>query len=227
MERFIRTEKLIGTEKLSTLKNSSVLIFGVGGVGGYTVEALARCGVGKITVVDGDIVSKSNINRQIIASEQTVGKDKVEVIKERILSINPNCEVTTFKTFFLPENSDTVDFFSYDYIVDAVDTVTAKLEIIRKSREASVPVISCMGTGNKVDPTLFKIADIFETSVCPLCRVMRAELKKRGVDKLKVLYSTEKRETSERVPQSIAFCPSVAGLLIASEVVKDLCGGSL
>ena len=227
MERFIRTEKLIGTEKMSTLKNSSVLIFGVGGVGGYTVEALARCGVGKITVVDGDIVSKSNINRQIIASEQTVGKDKVEVIKERILSINPNCEVTTFKTFFLPENSDTVDFFSYDYIVDAVDMVTAKLEIIRKSREASVPVISCMGTGNKVDPTLFKIADIFETSVCPLCRVMRAELKKRGVDKLKVLYSTEKRETSERVPQSIAFCPSVAGLLIASEVVKDLCGGSL
>ena len=212
---------------MSTLKNSSVLIFGVGGVGGYTVEALARCGVGKITVVDGDIVSKSNINRQIIASEQTVGKDKVEVIKERILSINPNCEVTTFKTFFLPENSDTVDFFSYDYIVDAVDMVTAKLEIIRKSREASVPVISCMGTGNKVDPTLFKIADIFETSVCPLCRVMRAELKKRGVDKLKVLYSTEKRETSERVPQSIAFCPSVAGLLIASEVVKDLCGGSL
>ncbi len=227
MERFIRTEKLIGTEKLSTLKNSSVLIFGVGGVGGYTVEALARCGVGKITVVDGDIVSKSNINRQIIASEQTVGKDKVEVIKERILSINPNCEVTAVKTFFLPENSDTVDFFSYDYIVDAVDTVTAKLEIIRKSREASVPVISCMGTGNKVDPTLFKIADIFETSVCPLCRVMRAELKKRGVDKLKVLYSTEKRKTSERVPQSIAFCPSVAGLLIASEVVKDLCGGSL
>ncbi len=227
MERFIRTEKLIGSDKTATLKKSSVLVFGVGGVGGYTVEMLARCGVGKITVVDGDTVSKSNINRQIIATEETVGEDKVEVIKRRILSINPNCEVTALKTFFLPENSDTIDFFSYDYVVDAVDTVTAKLEIVRKSKEASVPIISCMGTGNKVDPSQFKIADIFATSVCPLCRVMRAELKKRGVAELKVLYSTEKRETSERVPQSIAFCPSVAGILIATEVVKDLCGGSL
>ena len=227
MDRFIRMEKLIGKEKTDMLASSSVLVFGVGGVGGYVVEALVRCGVGKITVVDGDEVNKSNINRQIIATEQSVGKDKVEVIKERVLSINPNCEITAVKTFFLPENSDTVDFFGYNYVVDAVDTVTAKLEIIKKSRENNIAVISCMGTGNKVDPTLFKIADIYQTSVCPLCRVMRSELRKRGVDKLKVLYSTEKRENNEREPQSIAFCPSIAGLLIAAEVVKDLCGGRL
>lgn len=222
-EQFERTSLLIGEEAINKLNNSKVLIFGVGGVGGYVAEALARTGVGSITIVDKDTVSESNINRQIIALYSTVGRDKVDVLKERMLDINPNLQVDARKCFFLPENAHEFDFSQYDYIVDAVDTVTAKLQIIVQAKEAGVPVISAMGAGNKVHPEMFEIADIYKTEMCPLAKVMRRELKNRGIKKLKVVYSKEKPVYKGDVPGSIAFSPSVAGLLMASEVVRDLC----
>lgn len=224
-EQFERTSLLIGEEAINKLNNSKVLVFGVGGVGGYVAEALARTGVGSITIVDKDTVSESNINRQIIALHSTVGRDKVDVLKERMLDINPNLQVDARKSFFLPENSQEFDFSQYDYIVDAVDTVTAKIQIIVQAKEAEVPVISAMGAGNKVHPEMFEIADIYKTEMCPLAKVMRRELKKRGIKKLKVVYSKEKPVYKGDVPGSIAFSPSVAGLLMASEVVRDLCEG--
>ena len=222
-EQFERTSLLIGEEAINKLNNSKVLIFGVGGVGGYVAEALARTGVGSITIVDKDTVSESNINRQIIALHSTVGRDKVDVLKERMLDINPNLQVDARKCFFLPENAHEFDFSKYDYIVDAVDTVTAKLQIIVQAKEAGVPVISAMGAGNKVHPEVFEIADIYKTEMCPLAKVMRRELKNRGINKLKVVYSKEKPVYKGDVPGSIAFSPSVAGLLMASEVVRELC----
>ncbi len=222
-EQFERTSLLIGEEAISKLNNSKVLIFGVGGVGGYVAEALARTGVGSITIVDKDTVSESNINRQIIALHSTVGRDKVDVLKERMLDINPDLNVDARKCFFLPDNAIEFDFSQYDYIVDAVDTVTAKLQIIVQAEEAGVPVISAMGAGNKVHPEMFEIADIYKTEMCPLAKVMRRELKNRGIKKLKVVYSKEKPVYKGDVPGSIAFSPSVAGLLMASEVVRDLC----
>ena len=224
-EQFERTSLLVGEEAISKLNNSKVLIFGVGGVGGYVAEALARTGVGSITIVDKDTVSESNINRQIIALHSTVGRDKVDVLKERMLDINPDIQVDARKCFFLPDNAHEFDFSQYDYIVDAVDTVTAKLQIIVQAKEAEVPVISAMGAGNKVHPEMFEIADIYKTEMCPLAKVMRRELKERGIKKLKVVYSKEKPVYKGDVPGSIAFSPSVAGLLMASEVVRDLCEG--
>ena len=224
-EQFERTSLLVGEEAISKLNNSKVLIFGVGGVGGYVAEALARTGVGSITIVDKDTVSESNINRQIIALHSTVGRDKVDVLKERMLDINPDIQVDAKKCFFLPDNAHEFDFAQYDYIVDAVDTVTAKLQIIVQAKEAEVPVISAMGAGNKVHPEMFEIADIYKTEMCPLAKVMRRELKNRGIKKLKVVYSKEKPVYKGDVPGSIAFSPSVAGLLMASEVVRDLCEG--
>lgn len=222
-EQFCRTAQLLGNENVEKLFYKHVIVFGVGGVGGYVVEALARSGVGKISIVDNDVVNESNINRQIIALHSTVGMQKVEVLKNRILDINPECKVFVYNQFFLPENSNDFDFSIYDYVVDAVDTVTAKLEIIKKSKESNVPVISSMGTGNKLNPMGFKVSDISKTKVCPLTRVMRNELKKRGISKVKCVYSEENPVIQTQTPASVAFVPPVAGLLIASEVVKDLC----
>lgn len=225
---FSRTEKLIGETAIKKLASCCVAIFGIGGVGGYVTEALARSGIGNFDLIDNDTVNITNINRQIIATHDTIGEFKVDVAKSRILSINPKAKVSVYKTFYLPENSCEVDFSAYDYVIDAVDTVTAKIEIIVNAKKAGVPVISCMGTGNKLNPTLFEIEDIYKTSVCPLAKVMRRELKKRGVDKLKVLYSKEEpvKQSSDNfakpVPASIAFVPSAAGLIIAGEVIKDL-----
>lgn len=222
-EQFSRTAQLLGNENVENLFDKHVIVFGVGGVGGYVVEALARSGIGKISIVDNDVVNESNINRQIIALHSTVGMQKVEVLKNRILDINPECQVFVYNQFFLPENSKDFDFSIYDYVVDAVDTVTAKIEIIKKSKESNVPVISSMGTGNKLNPMGFKVSDISKTKVCPLARVMRNELKKRGISKVKCVYSEENPVIQTQTPASVAFVPSVAGLLIASEVVKDLC----
>lgn len=221
-EQFSRTAQLLGNENVEKLFDKHVIVFGVGGVGGYVVEALARSGIGKISIVDNDVVNESNINRQIIALHSTVGMQKVEVLKNRILDINPECKVFVYNQFFLPENSNDFDFSIYDYVVDAVDTVTAKLEIIKKSKESNVPVISSMGTGNKLNPMGFKESDISKTKVCPLARVMRNELKKRGISKVKCVYSEENPVIQTQTPASVAFVPSVAGLLIASEVIKDL-----
>ena len=230
-ETFIRTELLLGEDGVAALQQAKVAIFGIGGVGGYVAEALARSGVGAFVLVDRDVVSTSNINRQIIATTRTVGKPKAELMRERILDINPEASVEVYNCFFLPENAAEFDFASYSYVVDAVDTVTAKLEIVMCAGKAGVPVISSMGAGNKLDPTRFEVADIYETSVCPLARVMRRELKKRGVDRLKVVYSREEALTPKRIlsdeskrviPGSVAFVPSVAGLILAGEVVKDL-----
>ena len=221
-EQFSRTAQLLGNENVEKLFDKHVIVFGVGGVGGYVVEALARSGVGKISIVDNDVVNESNINRQIIALHSTVGMQKVDVLKNRILDINPECQVFVYNQFFLPENSNDFDFSIYDYVVDAVDTVTAKIEIIKKSKESNVPVISSMGTGNKLNPMGFKVSDISKTKVCPLARVMRNELKKRGISKVKCVYSEELPVIQTQTPASIAFVPSVAGLLIASEVIKDL-----
>ena len=221
-EQFSRTAQLLGNENVEKLFDKHVIVFGVGGVGGYVVEALARSGVGKISIVDNDVVNESNINRQIIALHSTVGMQKVEVLKNRILDINPECQVFVHNQFFLPENSKDFDFSIYDYVVDAVDTVTAKLEIIKKSKESNVPVISSMGTGNKLNPMGFKVSDISKTKVCPLARVMRNELKKRGISKVKCVYSEENPVIQTQTPASVAFVPSVVGLLIASEVIKDL-----
>ncbi len=220
---YTRTEMLIGKNKLEQLKNSAVLLFGVGGVGSYVAEALARAGVGKIEIVDKDVVSPSNINRQLVALHSTIGADKVSVMAQRISDINPRCEVTERKMFFLPENSHEIDFCAFDYVVDAVDNVTAKLEIISKAKSALVPVVSCLGTGNKLDPTKFEIADIKKTSVCPLARIMRKKLRELGISDVTVLYSKEvPLPTEGRTPASISFVPSVAGLLIAGYVIGQL-----
>lgn len=234
-QQFARTGLLLGEDAINHLNNCRVAVFGVGGVGGYTVEALARSGIGTIDIIDNDKVCLSNINRQIIATHKTVGRDKVEVMKERILEINPNAVVNVYNCFFLPETKEQFDFSQYDYVVDAVDTVTAKIALVMACNEVNVPIISSMGAGNKLDATAFEVADIYKTSVCPLARVMRRELKKRGVKKLKVVYSKEEamtpapaeeeEETKKRaIPGSIAFVPSVAGLIIAGEVIKDLAG---
>lgn len=230
IEQFSRTEMLIGKDALATLNKSRVAVFGAGGVGGYVIEALARSGVGAIDIIDNDTVSVSNINRQIIALRSTIGLLKTEAVKKRVEDINPECKVTVYETFVLPENIDTFDFGKYDYVVDAIDTVSGKLAIIEKAYNEGVPVISSMGTGNKLDPTKFSVTDISKTSVCPLARVMRYELKKRGIKKLKVLFSTEepikpnteKDERGKVPPGSISFVPSVAGLIIGGEVIKDL-----
>lgn len=247
LNQFSRTELLLGEDNMQRLFNARVAVFGIGGVGGYTVEALARVGVGTLDLIDDDRICLTNLNRQIFATRKTIGKYKVDVAKERILEINPKAVVNTYKTFYMPDTADQFDFSQYDYVVDAVDTVTAKIEIILRAKEAGVPVISCMGAGNKLDPTQFRVADIYKTTMCPLAKVMRRELKKRGVKKLKVVYSTEASlkpletmETSCRtgcvcppgtvhkctdrraIPGSISFVPSVAGLIIGGEVIKDL-----
>lgn len=230
-EEFTRTAMLIGEDSVEKLSAVHIAVFGIGGVGGYVVEALARCGVGKFDLIDNDTVNITNINRQIIATHDTLGRYKTEVMKERILAINPDAKVNVHNTFYLPENSAEFDFAKYDYIVDALDTVTAKIEIIMNAKKAGTPVISSMGTGNKLDPTRFEIADIYKTTVCPLAKVMRRELKKRGIDRLKVLYSKEKpikqqaEEGKKTTPASISFVPSAAGLIIAGEIIKDLIYG--
>ena len=247
LNEFSRTELLIGKEAMQRLYGARVAVFGIGGVGGYVVEALARSGVGAFDLIDDDKVCLTNINRQIIATRKTIGKYKVDVMEERVHSINPEAQVTVHKCFYLPETADQFDFTQYDYVVDAVDTVTAKIQLVMEAREAGVPIISSMGAGNKLDPTAFQVADIYKTSVCPLAKVMRRELKKRHVKKLKVVYSEEKptrpiedmaiscrnhcicppgaeHKCTERrdIPGSVAFVPSVVGLIIAGEVVKDL-----
>lgn len=226
--QFERTELLLGKSATEKLKNAHVAVFGIGGVGGYVVEALARSGVGEIDVIDKDTVSVSNINRQIIALHSTVGMAKTEAVKQRALDINPDIKINTFDVFYLPETADMFDFSKYDYVVDAIDTVKGKIEIIVQANKAGVRVISSMGAGNKLDPTRFEVDDIYKTSVCPLARVMRRELKARGIKKLKVVYSKEEAvklpaSVNERpVPGSVAFVPSVAGLIIGGEVIKDL-----
>lgn len=254
LEQFSRTEILLGNESMERLANAKVAVFGIGGVGGYTVEALVRSGIGSIDLIDSDTVCESNLNRQIIATRDTIGQFKVDAMKERIMQINPECNVTVHRCFYLPETSEEFDFCEYDYVVDAVDTVTAKIQLVMQAKECNVPIISSMGAGNKLNPAEFEVADIYKTSVCPLAKVMRRELKKRGVKKLKVVYSKEEpitpmnmvcetadeqRDTNgvcsepdkqdtgfgakKRVtPGSVAFVPSVVGLIIASEVVKDI-----
>ena len=241
LEQFSRTELLLGREAMDKLAETRVAVFGVGGVGGYVCEALVRSGVGAFDLIDNDTVSLTNLNRQIIATRKTIGRYKTEVMKERILDINQEADVRIHNCFFLPENADEFDFTQYDYVVDAVDTITAKISIIMKAKEAGVDVISSMGAGNKLDASMFRVSDIYKTKVCPLAKVMRRELKKRGVKKLKVVYSEEppielqneyvcspeemeKMAGRRAIPGSTAFVPSVAGLIIAGEVVKDLCG---
>lgn len=230
---FSRTELIFGKEAMQKLLSSRVAVFGAGGVGGYVLEALARSGVGAIDIIDNDEISITNINRQILATRSSVGRAKVDVAAERIADINPDCKVTGHKLFFLPETAESINFSSFDYIVDAIDTVAGKIAIIENAEKCGVPVISSMGTGNKTDPTALEVADVYETSVCPLARVMRRELKKRGIEKLKVVYSKEEpitpaispdetEKTRKQVPASCAFVPSVAGLIIAGEVIKDL-----
>ncbi len=234
-EQFLRTEWLLGKEALDILHNSHVAVFGIGGVGGYVAETLVRSGVGEMDLIDKDQVSVTNLNRQLIATWETVGRDKVDVMKERALSINPEVKIRARKCFFQPDTANEFDFSEYDYVVDAVDNVTAKIELVLSAREAHVPIICSMGAGNKLDPTKFQVADIYETKVCPLAKVMRRELKKRGVDHLKVVYSTEEPvkpevTTKESEPDpnrratvgSVPFVPSVAGMILAGEVVKDL-----
>lgn len=231
--QFIRTELLLGEDAMECLKHARVAVFGIGGVGGYVVEALVRSGVGAVDLIDDDKVCESNLNRQIIAAHSTLGKYKVEAMRERIYDINPECIVTAHQCFYLPETKEQFDFSQYDYVVDAIDTVTGKIQMVLQAQEAGIPIISSMGAGNKMNPAQFEVADIYETSVCPLAKVMRHELKKRGVKELKVVYSKEiplvpakqlVEEGKKRVPGSNAFVPSVAGLIIASEVVKDLTG---
>lgn len=247
LNQFSRTELLLGKEAMDKLQNSRVAVFGIGGVGGYVCEALVRSGVYHFDLIDDDQVCLTNLNRQIIATRKTIGQYKVDVMRERILEINPDADVSVHKCFFLPENADEFPFEEYDYVVDAVDTVTAKIELVMKAQEKGVPIISSMGAGNKLDPSAFKVADIYKTRVDPLARVMRREMKKRGVKKLKVVYSEEdpkrpiedmavscrnncicppgaQHKCTERrdIPGSTAFVPSVAGLIIAGEVIKDL-----
>jgi tRNA A37 threonylcarbamoyladenosine dehydratase len=249
LNQFSRTELLVGNVGMEKLKNARVAIFGIGGVGGYTVEALARSGVGTLDLIDDDKICLTNINRQIFATRSTVGKYKVDVARDRILDINPDAKVNIYKTFYVPDTAEQFDFTQYDYVVDAIDTVTGKIELILQAQKTDTPIISSMGAGNKMDPTAFRVADIYETSVCPLAKVMRRELKKRGIEKLKVVYSQEKpmtpiddmaiscrahcicppgtvRKCTQRrqVPGSNAFVPSVVGLIIAGEVIKDIMG---
>ncbi|HOP71825.1 tRNA threonylcarbamoyladenosine dehydratase [Thermoclostridium caenicola] len=235
LHEFSRTELLIGREALEKLQHSKVAVFGVGGVGSFAVEALTRAGVGKLVLVDNDVVCLTNLNRQLLATQKTLGRPKVEVMKERILEINPQAEVTIHQAFYLPGASDDLIQDDYDYIVDAVDTVSAKIDLVVQARKRNIPIISSMGAGNKMDPTRFRVSDIYKTSVDPLAKVMRRELRNRGIDSLKVVYSTEpplkpmKSEEESRkrqIPGSISFVPSVVGLIIAGEVVKDLIGYS-
>ncbi len=222
-EQFARTEKLIGTESVEKLQAASVIVFGIGGVGSYVAEGLARAGVGKLTLVDKDVVDITNINRQLPALHSTVGQPKAEVMAQRIKDINPDCDIEAVECFFMPDNADTFDFSQYDYVVDAIDTVTGKLAIIEKAYAEGVPVIASMGTGNKLDPTAFRITAIEKTKVCPLAKVMRKELKNRGIKGVKVLYSEEEPvRTGGSSPASISFVPSAAGLIIAGEVIKDI-----
>ena len=224
-DQFQRTRQLLGSEEVDRLQEASVLLFGIGGVGGFTCEALARAGVGRIHIVDKDVVDITNINRQIIATHDTVGRPKVDVMKERLLSINPDIQVEATECFYLPDRAAEFDFGAYDYVIDAIDNVSAKLSIICEAKAAGTPVISSMGTGNKLDPTRFEIADIHKTSVCPLAKVIRKGLKDRGIKDVKVLYSREEPvRTGLRTPASVSFVPSVAGLIIAGEVIKDLAG---
>lgn len=232
MNRYARTEMLLGKEAMETLKQAHVAVFGIGGVGGYVVEALARSGIGRLDIIDNDTVSITNINRQIIALEDTIGQLKVDVMEQRIHAINPEIEVTKQACFYLPETSDSFDFSQYDYVVDCVDTVTAKIEIILQAKAHQVPIISAMGAGNKIDPAKMEVADIYQTSYCPLAKVMRRELKKRHIQHVKVVYSKEKpmqpklpceeNVAKKHVPGSMAFTPGVMGLIMASEIVKDL-----
>ena len=232
IHQFSRTELLLGEEALERLKKARVAVFGVGGVGGYAVEALARSGVGALDLIDNDTVALSNLNRQIIALHSTIGQHKVDVAKARVHDINPDCEVRVYKTFYLPETAEEFDFSAYDYVIDAIDTVKGKLGLAQQAQDAGTPIISSMGAGNKLDPTAFEVADIYKTSVCPLARVMRCECRKRGIKKLKVVYSKEapvrpktvSEETGVRrdIPGSLAFVPSVAGLILAGEVIKDI-----
>ncbi|HZK39202.1 MAG TPA: tRNA threonylcarbamoyladenosine dehydratase [Clostridia bacterium] len=233
LNEFLRTEQLLGKETMQKLKEATVAVFGIGGVGSFTVEALARSGVGKLVLFDGDKVDLTNINRQLIALHNTIGLKKVEVMKSRILDINPNCEVEINECFYSAQNADTFDLASYDYIVDAIDTITSKLILIEKAQAVGVPVISCMGAGNKLDPTRFEVADIYKTSVCPLAKVIRKECRTRDISALKVVYSKEEplkfdHNTNDElkagrpVTGSVAFVPSVAGLIMAGEVIKDL-----
>lgn len=223
--RFERTEQLLGSENMEKLARARVAVFGVGGVGGYVVEALARCGVGTLDLIDRDIVAPSNLNRQIIATVSTIGRAKVEAARDRVKDINPDCRVNIHETFYLPETADSFDFREYDYVVDAIDTVSGKLMLAEQARDSGTPLISSMGAGNKLDPTAFKVADIYETKVCPLAKVMRRELRKRGIESLKVVYSEEEPLRRGSTPGSVSFVPSVAGLIIAGEVIKDLIGG--
>lgn len=229
--QFLRSEMILGENSTDNLKNKNVILFGLGGVGSYTAEALARAGIGRLTIVDSDVVSVTNINRQLCALHSTVGRPKVEVVRERILDINPKCEVTALQKFYLPENSEEFRLEQFDYIADAIDTVSAKIDLAVKSQELSIPMISCMGTGNKLDPSRFAVSDIFKTSGCPLCRVMRTELRKRGIKKLNVVWSDEipvkPSETSEnsgkrQTPGSLPFVPGAAGLIMAGKIILDL-----
>lgn len=235
MNEFSRSALLLGDDGMEKLKKARVAVFGVGGVGGYAVEALARSGIGALDLIDDDVVSESNINRQIIALHSTIGKPKVEVAAQRVKDINPDGEVRIYKIFYTPENAGAFDFSQYDYVIDAIDTVTGKIALVMQADEAGTPIISSMGAGNKLDPTAFEVADIYKTSICPLARVMRRELKKRGIKRLKVVYSREEALTPEgelpeengahqkrATPGSVAFVPSVAGLILAGEVVKDI-----
>lgn len=222
IEALSRTTALIGEESVEILKNATVAVFGLGGVGGHAAEALARSGVGHFVLVDSDKVAMSNLNRQVIATTKTLGLDKTEAMRQRILEISPQAQIEVQSCFFLPETAERFDFSKYSYVVDAVDTVTAKIELVMKAQEAGTPIICSMGAGNKLDPTMFKVADIYKTKVCPLAKVMRKELKTRGIKHLKVVYSEELPVLRRRVPASIAFVPSVAGLILAGEVVKDL-----
>jgi len=234
MDRYSRTRLLLGDTAMETLKNARVAVFGLGGVGGYVVEALARCGVGKLELIDHDTVSLTNINRQILATGDTVGTDKVEAAARRVAAIDPTIEVTPKKCFYLPETADQFDFSRYSYVVDAIDTVTGKMMLVQAAQAAGVPIISCMGTGNKLDPTAFRVADISETSVCPLARIIRKECKKRGIRRLKVVYSTEDPikcvpedlselpEGRNALPGSVCFVPATAGMILAGEVIKDI-----
>ena len=236
-EQFLRTQMLLGTEALERLQSARVAVFGIGGVGGYTVEALARSGIGQLDLIDSDSVSVSNINRQILATHSTVGMPKVEAAKQRVLDINPACVVRTHEVFYTPDTADRFDFSQYNYIVDAIDTVTGKLQLVERANAAGTPVICCMGTGNKLDASAFEVADISKTSMCPLARIMRKELGKRGIRHLKVVYSKEEALTptgweeeaaalgKRQIPGSVAFVPGAAGLILAGEVIKDIAMG--
>ena len=235
-EQFLRTEMLLGSDAIQKLQNARVAVFGLGGVGGYVVEALARSGLGSLDLIDSDRVSVSNLNRQILATHSTVGMLKVDAARNRVLDINPECQVKTWPVFYTPDTADTFDFTQYDYIVDAIDTVTGKLALVERAKAAGTPIICCMGTGNKLDASAFRVADISKTTMCPLARVMRRELSKRGIRHLKVVYSQEEALTptgweeeaaalgKRQIPGSVAFVPGAAGLLLAGEVVRDLAG---